>query len=179
MGTAGKRSFVLTIIAALKSFCVFFSQQCYAGGASPVCLASMQEQIKSDTACCCLSTEPQIRSLSDIVSFSVPLLQCSYSFSCALIVSHCAALSFSHSALLSLSLCLSNDIWQRCAHAIGQHLEAGCQKQRGPATYGNTFSLTRAFAVPRIYSGFPLLLKEIPQNLFDFYLFTFDPFSTI
>lgn len=103
MGTAAKRSFVLMIIAALKSFCVFFSQHCYAGGASPVCFASMQEQIKSDTACCCLSSVPQTCSLSDIVSFSVPLLQCSYSFSCALIVSHCAALSLSHSASLSLS----------------------------------------------------------------------------
>lgn len=61
--------------------CLFPNKRSDAGGASPVCLASVRGQIRSDAACCCLSIQPESCSLSDIVSFSVSLFQCSYSFS--------------------------------------------------------------------------------------------------
>lgn len=41
--------------------------------------------------------------------------------------------------------------------------------QRGPATYGNIFSLARAFTATRMFSGFPLLLEEIPRLSFFFF----------
>lgn len=61
---------------------------------------------------------------------------------------------------------------------IGQHLEAGCLHQRGPATYGNIFSLARAFTITRMFLGFPFSLKEIPQHLSDFHFSAFSPFFT-
>lgn len=62
------------------------------------------------------------------------------------------------------------------AHVIQQHLEAGCLHQRGPAAYGNIFSLARVFNITRMFPGFPLSLKEIPQHLSDFHVSTFYTF---
>ncbi len=78
---------------------------------------------------------------------------------------HC---SLSLSLLLPLSL--SDDIWQPCVCtnvcSCDWTASGGRLHQQEPVTYGNIFSLDRAFTALRMFSGFPFFsLKEIPQHL--------------
>lgn len=113
--------FVWMIIAALKRSCMSLAKNslCDAGGASPVCLTSVQGQIKFDAAFCCLSLSlsPPL-SLSLSLTFFIFLSCSSYVLSPSLSRSLTLSLSYTqthtHSLSLSESLCFSYDIWQSC-----------------------------------------------------------------
>lgn len=171
----GRGDFVQVIISAVRSSYVSFPKQ--------INTVTQEEHRLFVSHPCTGRLEVTVHAAVSVASLALSLTlflflslySYAHSFSCTVFISHCALLSLSLTLFLwwyLAAVCM----YVMCARLIGQHLQAGCLYQGGPATYGNIFSLIRTFTITRMFPGFPLYFKEILQHLSDFHISAFYTF---